>query len=96
MKLRLTPKARRDLDRIWDHSAEKWGVDQAEIYLSALGKTMEILLISPAIGSNIDIIKIGYRKFPTASHVLVYKYSTTTLDIVRVLHKNMDLVTQIG
>lgn len=31
--LRLTPKARSDLDTIWDYTAKTWGQDQAEAYL---------------------------------------------------------------
>jgi plasmid stabilization system protein ParE len=32
----LTPRAQRDLAEIWDYTAERWGLDQAETYTRQL------------------------------------------------------------
>ena len=37
-----------------------------------------------------------YRKFPQGSHIVFYKDgSTSKIEIIRVLHKSMDVDTQI-
>ena len=43
MQLKITPKARADLDAIWDYTVQQWNVEQAEAYLASLGKTMQLL-----------------------------------------------------
>lgn len=91
MQLKLTPKARADLDAIWDYTVRQWGVDQAETYLASLGKTMQLLVENPGLGTRIDYVKSGYRKFPAASHLLVYRANSNTIEVVRVLHKSMEL-----
>ena len=91
MQLKLTPKARADLDSIWEYTAQQWGVDQAETYAASLGKTMQLLVENPGLGTRIDHIKNGYRKFPAASHLLIFKVTPTIFEVVRVLHKSMDI-----
>ena len=90
MQLKLTPKARADLDAIWDYTVKQWNVEQAETYLASLGKTMQLLVENPGLGTRIDHVKSGYRKFPAASHLLIFKVTSSTVEIIRVLHKNMD------
>ena len=91
MQLKLTPKARADLDAIWEYTVRQWGVDQAETYLASLGKTMQLLADNPGLGTRIDYVKSGYRKFPAASQMLIYRVISNTIEIVRVLHKSMDV-----
>jgi hypothetical protein len=33
----LSPRAALDLDEIWDYTAKRWGVEQAETYASGFG-----------------------------------------------------------
>ena len=90
-ELKLTPGARADLDATWDYTATHWGVDQAEAYLLSLSETMQFLANQPGLGRNIDDIKTGYYKFLAASHILIFRKSTNAIEIVRVLHKSMDV-----
>ena len=48
---RLTPAARRDLSRIWDYSEERWGRQQAEVYLRDLQTCLERLADDPRRGT---------------------------------------------
>ena len=90
-QLRLTPKARADLDAIWDYTVKHWGVEQAEAYLLSLGETMKLLANQPGLGRNIDDIREGCSKFPAASHIFVYRSQPGITEIVRILHKSMDV-----
>jgi toxin ParE1/3/4 len=90
-QLRLTPKARADLLAILDYTIQHWGEEQAEAYLLSLGETMKLLANQPGLGRRIDEIREGYFKFPAASHVLIYRTRPNIVEVVRVLHKSMDV-----
>jgi toxin ParE1/3/4 len=90
-QLRLTPKARADLDAIWEYTAKHWGVEQAEAYLLSLGETMKLLANQPGLGRNIDDIREGCFKFPAASHIFIFRLQPNIVEIIRILHKSMDV-----
>ena len=91
MQLKLTPRARADLDAIWDYSVRQWDEKQAETYLASIGQTTQLLVENPGLGTKIDHVKGGYKKFPAASHLLIFKSTPYAIEIVRVLHKSMDV-----
>lgn len=88
--IRLSPRARADLDAIWDYTAQRWDVAQAEDYLRLLGKTLNLLAASPELGMRIDDVHKGYRRFPAASHVIFYRIKPGLIEVTRILHKRMD------
>lgn len=90
-RLRLSPQARNDLDGIWEYSRRLWTTDQAEAYLLALNSTMQLLIEQPELGRRIDDIREGYLKFPSASHLLVYRIKVDSIEIMRILHKSSDI-----
>ncbi len=65
--LRFSPRARIDLDGIWDHTEQEWGADQANAYLRSINQTLELLRLNPRLGRDVSDIRAGYFKFPTAS-----------------------------
>jgi toxin ParE1/3/4 len=90
-QLRLAPKARADLDAIWDYTALHWGEEQAEAYLLSLGETMQLLAKQPGLGRTIDDIRKGYFKFTAASHIFIFRLVPGTIEIIRILHMSMDV-----
>ena len=90
MRLRLSERARADLDGIWEHTAQRWDIDQAEAYLRAINQALTLLRENPRLGRNVGDAKPGYFKFPAVSHVIYYKLPPGTLDVIRILHKTMD------
>jgi toxin ParE1/3/4 len=93
--IRLTPQAKADLDEIWSYTAKQWNIDQAEAYMRALGSTFQLLVLNPGLGRSIDDIRKGYYKFPTASHILIYRIKKTQVEIIRILHKSSDVENQL-
>jgi toxin ParE1/3/4 len=89
--VRLTPQAKADLNDIWDYTAKQWNIDQAEAYMRALDATFNLLVLTPRLGRNIDDIRKGYFKFPTASHILIYRLNKAQVEIVRILYNNNDI-----
>jgi toxin ParE1/3/4 len=91
----LTPRARADLEEIWDYSADRWGLDQAETYTRELRKAIQTVADKPALGRECDEVRRGYRKYPAGSHVLFYRLAGNGIDIVRILHERMDYARHI-
>ncbi|MGQ0671337.1 MAG: type II toxin-antitoxin system RelE/ParE family toxin [Hyphomicrobium sp.] len=86
----LRPRARRDLDDIWDYSQERWGADRAEAYMRDLWRAMQAIAADPRRGQPCDDVRTGYRKYRAASHMIFYRQAREAIDIVRILHARMD------
>jgi toxin ParE1/3/4 len=95
-RLRLSPAARADLDAIWDYSKSAWGADQADSYLRGIFSMMWTLAERPSLGRRIEEVRPGYLKFPVASHVIFYRQTAEGIDVIRILHKRMDLERHLG
>jgi toxin ParE1/3/4 len=89
-RLDFTPRARRDIEEIWDYSADQFGLDQADLYLRGIQRAAMTVAEDPRRGLACDEIRSGYRKFSAGSHILFFKASTTRVVIVRILHRQMD------
>jgi toxin ParE1/3/4 len=88
----LSPAAQADLEEIWDYTAERWDVDQAEEYLRGLQHAIERAAANPRVARSCDEIRPGYRQLAAGSHTLYYRLSADgTVDVVRVLHQRMDV-----
>jgi len=86
----LSPKAKSDLSGIWDFSLERWGLEQAEKYVRELWSTMEEQ--SGDLTKSVDIsdVRKGYGKIRVGSHVIFFKVISDGIDVVRILHQQMD------
>ena len=92
----LTRKARADLRAIAIFTEEQWGVEQRNVYIKQFDDTFHMLAASPLVGKNCDEVMPGYRKFPQGSHVVFYKEgSNCVIEVIRILHKSMDVEMQI-
>ncbi|MCB1687852.1 MAG: type II toxin-antitoxin system RelE/ParE family toxin [Halioglobus sp.] len=93
----LTNAARADLKSIATYTQRKWGKEQRRIYSKQFDDTFLVLAGNPETGISSDCIKQGYRKFPTGSHVIFFRViSTAEIQVVRILHKRMDVARQLG
>lgn len=89
--IRLSPLARADLDGIWTFTMAQWNETQAESYLLGLDASMKLLATNPRLGRAIDDIREGYLKFPSASHILIYRLAPGVIEFIRILHKGSDV-----
>lgn len=87
---RLTPAAQRDLSAIWDFSAERWDLGQAEIYLTEIRDAIERVAAQPDRGRRCDEVRDGYRRYAVGSHLIFYREREAGVDVIRVLHQRMD------
>ena len=86
----LTPRAQADLEEIWDYTAARWGLDQAETYTRELWKAIATVADHPPLGKECSAVRAGYRKYRCGSHVLFYRPGSGAIDVVRILHERMD------
>ncbi|MFL0809428.1 MAG: type II toxin-antitoxin system RelE/ParE family toxin [Agarilytica sp.] len=93
----LTLRAKSDLKSIAKFTDHRWRRVQRNIYIKQFDEAFHMLADSPSIGKNCDFIKPGYYKFPQGSHIIFYKIAPNkTLEIIRILHKNMDVTSRLG
>ncbi|WP_292545182.1 type II toxin-antitoxin system RelE/ParE family toxin [Mesorhizobium sp.] len=41
--VRLSPKAKADLDEIWGHSSKEWGLERAEAYILTIHSIIKLI-----------------------------------------------------
>ena len=95
-RFRLSPAAETDLELIWDYTVESFGVDQALIYIDGLESACELLVDAPLINRPRVELKPAVRIYPHAEHLLIYLLNDGIVEIVRILHASMDVVSQLG
>jgi toxin ParE1/3/4 len=86
----LSPRARSDIREIGRYTLERWGIDQAEVYVRMIGDAVASVADDPRRGRSCDDVRAGYFKFAVGSHVIFYRRVGADIDVVRVLHGRMD------
>lgn len=87
---RLTPAAQRDLSSIWDFTEERWDTGQTGKYIRELQGAIERIVADPRRGRARDEIRAGYRSYAIGSHVVFYVARAEHIDVIRILHQQMD------
>lgn len=95
--IRYSRRAERDLDVIWDHNAEEYGVDHADAYRSFLVGEIDRLRTGSIIGSAVGnsagdrYLVLTYRE-AKYSHLAVYSvdHEGGTVTILRLFHSAQD------
>lgn len=91
---KITNKAREDLIDIARFTESKWGLDQRRFYLRQLDLTFHALADNPHLGQACNEIRQDYFKYSEGSHVIFFRLSDEEcIEIVRILHKRMDVVS---
>ena len=89
-RFKVSAKARNDLLQIGKYTELKWGKNQRNHYLKQLDEAFNLIAVNPRIGKNRSHVLTGYRGYQQGSHVVYYKKSNV-IEIIRVLHKQMDV-----
>jgi toxin ParE1/3/4 len=89
-EFRLTPLAERDLEDIWYFTVETWSQEQAEKYHADMLRAFRELAFGRVGGRDVDLRR-GYLKYPVGSHFVFYRIRPFGIEVVRILHKRMDV-----
>jgi plasmid stabilization system protein ParE len=92
----LTPAADQDLNDIWDYIAGD-SVAAANRVLDALEAAFQQLAEAPALGHyREDLADKRHRFHSVFSYLIVYRWETRPLQIIRVLHGARDVQGLLG
>ena len=91
----LRPLAQEDLINIWLHTYSNWGDRQADSYLDGLQSAFEYLSDNPLVCREREEFNPAVRIYNFEEHIVVYQIDSSCIDVIRVLHKSMDIESQI-
>lgn len=89
-KCLFSPRARSDLEDIWRYTAETWSPEQADLYHGDIIDALDDLTAGRKVGRPVDI-RAGYFKYPVGSHLVFYRFAESSLVVIRILHRRMDV-----
>ncbi|MEO5655472.1 MAG: type II toxin-antitoxin system RelE/ParE family toxin [Nitrosospira sp.] len=87
----LSPEAKTDIVSIRKYTTRQWGKAQTEKYTLQLRGRMRWLADKPMLGQSRDEVKEGYRSFNEDSHIIFYRLTGSAIEIIGILHQNMDI-----
>jgi len=91
----LRPAAEADLKHIWRYSVAHWGEERAEQYMADLHSAIERAAEAPLTGQQ---MRIGARTFyfrRAASHRIFYRETKRGIEVLRILHAQMDFARHL-
>lgn len=91
-RFNLTPRAKEDLRGIWNYTVEVWNLAQADRYITQIYECFSWLAAHPNMGKHRADIREGYHCFPQNAHLIFYLIRDGSIDIIGVLHKEMDVL----
>ena len=92
---RLSPKAQRDLEGIFDYTVEQWGLPQALRYTDLIEATCARLADAPMQSQDCAIIRPDYRRRSVEQHAIYFRQTNYGVAIVRILHQKMDAMRHL-
>lgn len=87
--LAFSPAAVADLDQIWDYSADRWGLDQADHYIAAILDACTALAQGSKQGLAAEVLP-DFQKCFCGAHTVYFLNYPGHLDVIRILHQRQD------
>lgn len=95
-KSRISEKAISDLEKIWLYTLNRWSREQADRYHNLIIDEIEYIVDNFDLCRRIDYVRDGYRISKVKSHLIFFKKAEgNIIEIVRILHQNMDIENQL-
>ena len=96
--IRFTEQADADLLSIYIYTYNTWNEEQAIAYTDGLKDAVNKLAANPERIGTVDrsTVRSGYRSYRYQSHLVFYRVSGQFVEIVRILHKRMDVGKQFS
>jgi len=95
-KYRIREKAIEDLEKIWLYTYRKWSLEQADRYHNLIINEIEFIVKNFNLNRYAGHIRTDYRTSKVKSHLIFYKKtSDEIIEIVRILHQNMDIENRL-
>src|SRR5687768_16777351 len=85
-RVRIVPRAERDLSRIWRFMADRWSPGTARRFVRQVLKKCQLLAEFPGIGAERDELAPGTLSFPLGNFILFYRRIEGGIELQRVVH----------
>jgi toxin ParE1/3/4 len=92
----VSDRAQRDIEQIGDFTKGEWGEKAWRRYKDLLMRRMSALRARPSAGRARDDLKAGYRSLLCGSHVIFFRETDSSVEVVRVLHQRMDIRSRLA
>jgi len=89
-QLIIAPAAQNDLRDIYRYGLRHWGQAQSASYLANVKDQFWLLTQQPLVGTERPELLPDTRSLPMESHILFYRVSANSVEIIRVLHRRQD------
>ena len=77
---------------IGSYTERQWGLAQRNRYLKKLEKRIQLLANNPHLGLRRDDVAVDYFSLPYGKHVIFYLIRKSGIDIIGILHQEMDIL----
>ena len=95
-RYRLSNKAVDDLNHIWNYSVKKWSENIADKYYLMLIDAFDQAASKPELGKDYSTIIENLLGLKAGRHIIFYrKTEDSRIEIIRILHEEMDLSRRI-
>ena len=95
-RLLFTNKAVEDLTEIWNFTKNIWSENQADKYYQLLIDNCSKVANNPDLGKNYNGVLKSLFGIKAGRHIIFYRKSNETeVEIIRILHEQMDLKNRI-
>ena len=92
----ISKKAVADLEEIWLYTVEKWSVAQADRYYNLIFDEINFICKNSNSGKSMEHVRKGYRASKVKSHLIFYRVSNNTIEMIRILHERMDIENRLN
>ena len=89
-QLIISPAAKEDLKEVYQYGLRQWGQTQSDSYLEILKEKFWSLTEQPLVGTERPELLSGIRSLPIESHLLFYRVTANSVEIIRILHARQD------
>ena len=94
-EFRLSPRAQRDLDEVFEYTVVQWGMPQALSYTDLIQAACADLAENPQRALDCGGIRPGYRRRGVERHVIYFRTASYGIAIVRILHQRRDALRHL-
>ena len=89
--INFSRRAVEDLSNIWNYTAKKWSLEQADNYYNMLISFCKEIAKNPFLyGKKYDDVKDGLLGRKVERHIIFYHIREDKILILRILHERMD------
>ncbi len=96
LKLEIREEAYKDLESIWFYTFQEWSLKQADKYYNEINDAINNLCLNPEMGKSAEHLRKGYHVFKINFHLIFYITNEHELDVIRILHSQMDIPNRLN